>query len=66
MDDLEMINNANQSIREMQSEVETLTLKGSHAGGSYNHHIGFRIGHLKAQIHILTLKRNKIIRQIYS
>jgi hypothetical protein len=66
MKELESINNHNEYIREMQSELETLTLKGPHAGSSYNHAISFRIGHLRAQIHAVTLKRNHEITKVYS
>ena len=49
----------------MQSELETLRSKGSHAGSSYDRHIGDRIAYLKAQIHVVTLKRNEEIRKSY-
>ncbi|CAF0991764.1 unnamed protein product [Adineta ricciae] len=53
----ENINDHNENIRQMQSELETLRSKGSHAGSSYDRHIGDRIAYLKAQIHVVTLKR---------
>ena len=61
----ENINDHNENIRQMQSELETLRSKGSHAGSSYDRHIGDRIAYLKAQIHVVTLKRNEEIRKSY-
>ncbi|CAF3333519.1 unnamed protein product [Rotaria socialis] len=63
---MESINNHNDHIREMQIELETLTLKGPHAGSSYDHQTSFRIGHLRSQIHQTTLQRNEEINKFYS
>ncbi|CAF0931059.1 unnamed protein product [Adineta steineri] len=62
----ESINNYNQELRDMQSELETLTLQDVHAGGCYNHATGYRIAYLRAQMHVVTLKRNAEIKQLYS
>ena len=66
MNEVESINNHNEHIREMQTELERLTLKGPHLGSSYDHTIGFRVAHLRAQIHVITLKRNHEINTFYS
>jgi hypothetical protein len=62
----ESINNHNKLIQELQLELDILTLEGTHAGGSYDHTIGRRIGHLRAKIHAVTLKRNHEIKKVYS
>jgi hypothetical protein len=60
------INDCNKTIRDHEDEIETLTLKCSHGGGSYNELISYRIGHLRTQIHVIKLKRNKQIRRFYT
>lgn len=66
MEEIESINKHNAHIREMQVELETLTLKGPHLGSSYDHTTGFRVGHLRAEIHVTTLQRNYEIKTHYS
>ncbi len=66
MNEQEYINDCNKSIRDLEAQVETLTLKCRHDGGSYNELISYHIGHLKRQIHLIKLKRNNQIKMFYT
>jgi hypothetical protein len=66
MTEQENINNSNKLIRDLQYQVETLTLKCSHNGGSYNKRISYLIGHLRRQIYLIKLKRNEQIKIFYT
>lgn len=58
----DMINDCNKYIRDLQLELEELTLLGPmYEGASYNRKIGKRIGHIKALIHELKLDRKNLI-----
>lgn len=61
----EIINDCNGLIRKLKLELETLTLKSTYGTGPYNHEISYKIGKIRAIIHGLTLKRNKLIQDIY-
>lgn len=63
---MESINNHNGEIREMQNELENLTLKGPHLGSSYDQKTSFRVGYLRAKIHSTILQRNHEINLFYS
>ena len=62
----EFINHCNQLIRNCQEEAETLALKSGHYGGAYDKLTSFRIGSLRAQIHMTKLKRNEQIKTHYT
>lgn len=66
MNEQDLINKWIKDIRKMENEVETLSLKSPHNGGSYNQFISFQIGYLKSQIHIIKLKRKKLIETFYN
>ena len=55
----EFINHCNKLIRQLEDEAETLALKSGHSGGAYDRLTSFRIGFLRAQVHLTKLKRNE-------
>ena len=60
------IKDCNQSIGELQVEVENLTLKEPHNGALYDPIISCSINEMRAVIHTLTLRRNRAIYRRFS
>lgn len=62
----EIIDSYNKHIRDLELELEELTLLGPmYNGASYNELIGSDIGAIKALIHLLKLERKDTIKSHY-